>query len=155
MVTVVARERVPLVLMHMQGTPRTMQAEPRYGDVVGEVRAFLAAQAAMAVERGVAADAVILDPGIGFGKNLDHNLELLRNLPLLAALGHPLLVGASRKAFIGKILNAEPADRLEGSLAAAVAAVLGGANILRVHDVRQTVRAARVGDALRYGPHPT
>jgi len=152
MISVIAREQVPVVLMHMLGTPRTMQAEPHYGDVVGEVSAFLAAQADKAVESGVAADAVIIDPGIGFGKTLDHNLELLRSLPVLAALGHPLLVGASRKAFIGKILNAEPGDRLDGSLAAAVAAVLGGANILRVHDVKETVRAARIGDALRYGP---
>jgi dihydropteroate synthase len=155
MMTVVAREKVPVVLMHMQGAPRTMQAEPRYVDVVGEVRAFLAAQAGVAMERGVAAEAVIIDPGIGFGKTPDHNLELLRNLPVLAALGHPLLVGASRKAFIGRILNAEPGDRLEGSLAAAVAAVLGGANILRVHDIRETVRAARIGDALRYGRDPS
>jgi dihydropteroate synthase len=151
-VTVIAREQVPVVLMHMRGKPRTMQVEPHYGQVVGEVRDFLAAQAGKAIEEGVAAEGVILDPGIGFGKTLDHNLELLRDLPALAALGHPLLVGASRKTFIGKILKLEPEDRLEGSLAAAVAAVLGGANILRVHDIKETVRAARIADALRYGP---
>jgi dihydropteroate synthase len=155
MLSVIARERVPVVLMHMQGTPRTMQVEPRYDDVVGEVRDFLAAQLSEALGRGVAQEAVIIDPGIGFGKALEHNLALLRELPALAALGQPLLIGASRKAFIGKILGVDPEDRLEGSLAAAVAAVLGGANILRVHDVKETVRAARVADALRYGPGPS
>jgi dihydropteroate synthase len=155
MIDVIAREQVPVVLMHMQGTPRTMQVEPNYGDVVEEVKQFLTTQAGKAVEGGIPEPGVIIDPGIGFGKTLDHNLKLLRDLPALAALGRPLLVGASRKAFIGKILKEEPADRLEGSLAAAVAAVLGGANILRVHDVKETVRAARIADALRYGPDPS
>jgi dihydropteroate synthase len=154
MAALVAAEKVPLILMHMQGTPRTMQQDPQYRDVVREVRDFLAAQLYAALEAGVAQEAVIVDPGIGFGKTVEHNLELLRGLPALAALGQPLLVGASRKTFIGKILGAEPADRLEGSLAAAVAAVLGGANILRVHDVAETVKAARIADALRFGVHP-
>jgi dihydropteroate synthase len=154
MVKLVAGERVPVVLMHMQGTPRTMQAEPRYGDVVREVRDFLAAQLLQAFDRGVAQDAVIVDPGIGFGKTLQHNLDLLRGLPALAALGQPLLVGASRKAFIGKISGLDADERLEGSLAAAVAAIFNGANLLRVHDVRETVRAARVADAIRYGQGP-
>jgi dihydropteroate synthase len=152
MISVVAREQVPVVLMHMQGTPRTMQAEPRYDDVVREVRDFLAAQLYKALDEGIAQQAVVIDPGIGFGKTLEHNLALLRGLPALAALGQPVLVGASRKAFVGKILDLDPEERLEGSLAAAVAAILNGANILRVHDVRETVRAARVADALRYGP---
>ena len=151
MVSLVAREKVPVVLMHMQGTPRTMQAEPRYADVVREVRDFLAAELYEAMDAGIAAEAIVIDPGIGFGKTLDHNLELLRGLPVLAALGQPLLVGVSRKTFIGKILNCEPDQRLEGSLAAAVAAVLGGANLLRVHDVGETCRAVRVADALRFG----
>jgi dihydropteroate synthase len=150
MISVIVREQVPVVLMHMQGTPRTMQSEPRYHDVVREVRDFLAARLSEAMAGGVARDAVIIDPGIGFGKTLDHNLALLRSLPALAALGQPLLVGASRKTFIGKILGVDPNERLEGSLAAAVAAVLSGANILRVHDVKETVRAARIADALRY-----
>jgi dihydropteroate synthase len=150
MISVVAREQVPVVLMHMQGTPRTMQAEPHYDDVVREVRDFLVAQLYKALDGGIAQEAVVIDPGIGFGKTLEHNLALLRGLPALAALGQPLLVGASRKAFIGKILGLDPGERLEGSLAAAVAAILSGANILRVHDVRETVRAARIADALRY-----
>ncbi|MGH7875067.1 MAG: dihydropteroate synthase, partial [Candidatus Binatia bacterium] len=107
-----------------------------------------------AMDAGIAAERIVLDPGIGFGKTLDHNLQLLRGLPALAALGQPLLVGASRKAFIGKILGLDPQGRLEGSLAVAVAAVLGGANLLRVHDVGETCRAARVADAIRFGFNP-
>ena len=94
---------------------------------------------------------IIIDPGIGFGKTLDHNLTLLRGLPALASMGQPLLVGASRKAFIGKILGSEPDERLEGSLAAAIAAVFGGAHIIRVHDVNETRKAIRVADAIRFG----
>jgi len=151
MVALVAQEKVPVILMHMQGTPRTMQASPQYAAVVREVRDFLAAQLYDAMDAGIAPEAIVLDPGIGFGKTLDHNLQLLRGLPVLAALGQPLLVGVSRKTFIGKILNLEPDQRLEGSLAAAVAAALAGANLLRVHDVGETRRALRVADALRFG----
>ena len=151
LVSLVAAEGVPVILMHMQGKPQTMQSEPRYNDVVREVRDFLAAQLYEAMDAGIAAERIILDPGIGFGKTLEHNLQLLRGLPALAALGQPLLVGASRKAFIGKILDLDPDHRLEGSLAAAVAAVLGGANLLRVHDVAETCRAARMADAIRFG----
>jgi dihydropteroate synthase len=152
MTPLVAVEKVPVVLMHMQGTPRTMQKEPKYDDVTREVRDFLAQQLYEALDAGIAPEAVVLDPGIGFGKSLEHNLQLLRGLPMLAALAQPLLVGVSRKTFIGKILNLDPDDRLEGSLAAGVAAVLGGANILRVHDARETYRAVRVADAIRFGP---
>jgi dihydropteroate synthase len=151
MAALIAAEKVPVVLMHMQGTPRTMQQEPRYTDVVREVRDFLAAQLYEAMDAGIAQDMIVVDPGIGFGKALEHNLQLLRGLPALAALGQALLVGASRKAFIGKILNLEPADRLEGSLAAAVAAALAGANIVRVHDVAETSKAVRIADAIRFG----
>jgi dihydropteroate synthase len=151
MVSLVADAKIPIVLMHMQGKPQTMQTEPRYNDVVREVRDFLAAQLYEAMDGGIAAERIILDPGIGFGKTLEHNLQLLRGLPVLAALGQPLLVGVSRKAFIGKILDVDPDQRLEGSLAAAVAAVLAGASILRVHDVAETRRAARIADAIRFG----
>ena len=99
---------------------------------------------------GIDPEQIIIDPGIGFGKNLDHNLTLLRGLPVLGSLGRPLLVGPSRKTFIGKVLQVGPGDRLEGSLAAAVAAALGGANMIRVHDVGETLRALRVADALRF-----
>jgi len=142
---------VPVVLMHMQGTPRTMQVEPHYQDVTREVRDFLAMQLYEAMDAGIAAESIILDPGIGFGKTIEHNLQLLRGLPALAALGQPLLIGVSRKAFIGKILGLDSADRLEGSLAAAVAAALAGANVVRVHDVAETTKAMRVADAIRFG----
>jgi len=151
MAVLVAAERVPVVLMHMQGKPQTMQAEPRYSNVLGEVQDFLEAQIGVALEAGVERENIIVDPGIGFGKTLDHNLILLRGLPALASMGHPLLVGASRKAFIGKILDAKPDERLEGSLAAAVAAVFGGAHIIRAHDVKETCRVVRVADAIRFG----
>ncbi len=151
MVNLVAAENVPIILMHMTGTPRTMQLEAHYGDVVAEVRNFLATRIDFATERGVKREKIIIDPGIGFGKTTEHNLALLRGLAGLASLGQPLLVGASRKAFIGKILNAVPDERLEGSLAAAVAAVLAGAHMIRAHDVKETLRVIRVADAIRFG----
>jgi len=151
MALLVAAEKVPVVLMHMQGTPQTMQAEPRYTDVLREVQDFLVAQVRFAIEAGVDRENIIIDPGIGFGKTLEHNLTLLRGLPTLASMGQPLLVGASRKTFIGKILRLEPDERLEGSLAAAIAAVFGGAHIIRVHDVNETRKAIRVADAIRFG----
>lgn len=151
MVALAAAEKVPVVLMHMLGTPRTMQTEPRYDDVLREVIDFLAERIQFAARAGIERQNIIVDPGIGFGKTLDHNLTLLKGLPAFAALGQPLLVGASRKAFIGRILGTQPDERLEGSLAAAVAAVMGGADIVRVHDVKETHRAIRVADAIRFG----
>ena len=152
MTALVAREGVPIILMHMQGEPRTMQREPHYVDVVREVREFLAERVLSANQAGIGHEQIIIDPGIGFGKTLTHNLALLKNLQSLKSLEQPLLIGVSRKAFIGKILNAAgPEERLEGSLAAAVAAALTGANILRVHDVSETVCAVRVADAIRLG----
>jgi dihydropteroate synthase len=151
MAVLVAAEKVPVVLMHMQGTPQTMQAEPCYKDVLHEVQDFLTNRVHFAIEAGVERESIIIDPGIGFGKTLDHNLALLRGLPALASTGQPLLVGASRKAFIGKILGVEPEERLEGSLAAAIAAVFGGAHIIRVHDVKETRKAIQVADAIRFG----
>jgi dihydropteroate synthase len=155
MAALVAREGVPVILMHMQGVPQTMQREPHYEDVVREVREFLAERVRSANQAGIAREQIIVDPGIGFGKTLANNLALLKNLHSLNSLAHPLLIGVSRKAFIGRILNAPgPEDRLEGSLAAAVAAALSGANIVRVHDVSETVRALRVTDAIRLGRLP-
>jgi dihydropteroate synthase len=111
----------------------------------------LTAQVHFAIDAGVERENIIIDPGIGFGKTLDHNLTLFRGLRVLASMGQPLLVGASRKTFIGKILGVEPDERLEGSLAAAIAAVFGGAHIIRVHDVKETRKAIRVADAIRFG----
>jgi dihydropteroate synthase len=146
---VAARHGLGLVLMHMRGTPATMQLDTQYDDLVGEVHSYLAAAVARAVAAGVARERILVDPGIGFGKSATGNLELLARLGEFATLGHPILVGTSRKSFIGKILDAEVGDRLEGSLAAAVAAVLAGAHVIRAHDVQATVRAVRIAGAIR------
>jgi dihydropteroate synthase len=140
---VAAAGRVGWVAMHMQGDPVTMQDNPRYGDVVAEVRSFLVARAEAAVAAGV--DEVWIDPGIGFGKAGEHNLSLMRHLRTLAATGFPVVVGTSRKGFLGRLTgDAPPDDRLEASLATAVHAMLNGAAMVRVHDVKATVQAARL-----------
>jgi len=146
---VCARHGAGLALVHMRGTPATMQIAPRYADLLGEVQARLAAAVAQAEAAGVPADAICVDPGIGFGKTVTHNLILLRRLRALRALGKPILVGPSRKSFIGALLGVPPAERLEGTLAACTAAVLAGAHILRVHDVAAVRRAVRVAEAIR------
>jgi len=150
----VAAAGAGLILMHMKGTPRTMQANPHYQDVLAEVREFLGQRLDVAQAYGVAPESVVLDPGIGFGKRLEDNLALLRGLDGLAGLGRPVLVGVSRKSFIGKILNTLPQDRLEGTIAASVLALAVGAHILRVHDVRAVKRAALVADAILTGEAP-
>lgn len=136
MLPTVAEAGAGLVLMHMQGTPQTMQQAPRYRSVVDEVRRFLRARLRAAVRAGVSEEQILLDPGIGFGKNLKHNLALLARLEALRALGRPLLVGVSRKAFIGEVLGRRLDDRLMGTAAAVAAAVSHGAKAVRVHDVR-------------------
>ena len=139
-----------LCLMHMQGEPCTMQKEPRYDDVTEEVKEFLQDRAQAALAAGVPRDRIVLDPGFGFGKNLEHNLTLLRRLPELAALGYPLLVGLSRKSMIGTLLGGKPAEeRVQGSVAAAVIAVQNGASIVRVHDVASTAEALKIAVAAR------
>lgn len=148
MAGVAAKSGGPVVLMHMKGTPRDMQDNPEYDSLMGEIISFLDERALAAIEAGVAPENIIVDPGIGFGKTLDHNLEILRRLPELKSLGYPILVGASRKAFIGAILGTEPDDRIEGTVAAVTAAVMNGASIVRVHDVKEMARAARVADAI-------
>jgi dihydropteroate synthase len=148
MLDVAARSGAGLILMHMKGTPRTMQLSPHYGDVLAEVKAFLRERIEAAVAAGVKRESLIIDPGIGFGKRLEHNLVLLRNIPSLTELGRPVLVGISRKSFIGHILNLEARERLEGTVAAAVLSVAGGASFLRVHDVRAVSRAVAVAEAI-------
>lgn len=140
-----------VVLMHMQGDPQTMQAEPAYDDVVAEVTDFLAERAAAAMAAGVARERIWLDPGIGFGKHmLRHNLPLIAGLDRLCALGFPVLLGVSRKRFIGALDREAPPDqRLGGSIAAALAGVAAGAKAVRVHDVRETVQAVRVWQAIQ------
>jgi len=138
-----------VVLMHMRGTPATMQRDPRYADVVDDVRSALATRVDAAARSGVAREAVAIDPGIGFGKTLEHNLRLIARLDALSELGRPVLVGLSRKSFIEKLLGLPLEERLEAGLAAAAIAVFCGARIVRTHDVRASVRAVRMAGALR------
>jgi dihydropteroate synthase len=138
-----------VVLMHMQGTPRTMQDDPRYGDVLAEVAAFLASRADAAREAGIDPAAICVDPGIGFGKRLEHNLALLAGVPRLAALGYPVLVGASRKRFLADLLGPIPAaERDVASTAAHVLAIAGGASVIRTHNVVAGLQTARVAGAI-------
>jgi dihydropteroate synthase len=152
MAALAAAQNVPLILMHLPGPPRDLPAEPVYGDVVADVLAFFRRQVAHAESQGVGRSQLWLDPGLGFGKTAAHNLELLRRLPELAALGLPLLVGASRKKFLGRILGADdPNDRKEGTAAAVALSIAGGASMVRVHDVRAMARVAKVSDAIVHG----
>ena len=152
MVSLVVSAKAGVVVMHMLGNPKTMQEHPQYADVVGEVKAFLADRIVALRTAGVRPESIAVDPGFGFGKTVEHNLALLRGLGELASLGHPVVVGLSRKSFIGKLGAGEGGERLPGSIAAATLAVSKGANVVRVHDVRETVRAMRVADALLRGP---
>jgi dihydropteroate synthase len=149
---VVARSNVAAILMHMQGEPTTMQAAPAYDDVVGEVEAFLAARLAIAESAGIPRARLAIDPGIGFGKTLEHNLLLLRATRRLKRLGAAVVVGVSRKSFIAHLSKGEPPkQRLAGSLAAALAALARGADVLRVHDVAASVQAIAVWRAIEQG----
>jgi dihydropteroate synthase len=143
----VAERGVDCCLMHMLGTPRTMQQDPRYDDVVSEVKAFLEQRLAYAVGEGVAEERVMLDPGIGFGKTVEHNLELIRRLDEIVALGRPVVFGVSRKSFLGKLTGREVGERVVATAAANVLALERGASIFRVHDVPETVDALTVAAA--------
>ena len=142
------------VLMHMLGEPRTMQADPRYEDVVSEVKAFLEERLAFAVAEGVPEEHVWLDPGIGFGKTLDHNLELLARLDEIVALGRPLVIGTSRKSFLGRLTGREAGERLPGTIATNVLALAAGASVFRVHDVAEVADALAVARAALAGRGP-
>jgi dihydropteroate synthase len=143
----VADRGVDCCLMHMLGEPRTMQADPRYDDVVDEVKAFLEARMAAAIREGVAEDRIQLDPGIGFGKTLAHNLELLRRIDEIVALGRPVVLGTSRKTFIGRLTGRDVTERVYGTLATNVLALERGARVFRVHDVAATADALVVAAA--------
>jgi dihydropteroate synthase len=155
MVEVVAEIGCPICLMHMQGEPRTMQDEPHYDDVVGEVLRFLEERMAFALARGVGEDQIMIDPGIGFGKTVEHNLALLRDLHRFSELGRPVVLGASRKRFLGAILGAEPGDRGVGTVATTVIGVLAGAHVFRVHEVKANFEAMRVALAVLEGTAAT
>ena len=149
MLPTVAGLRVPLVLMHIRGTPQTMQKLTDYQDLIGEIYQFLESQISVAIAFGIDRSRIIIDPGIGFAKNYDQNLEIFRRLPVFRSLNCPILVGPSRKSFIGRILNQpDPKSRLWGTAAACCAAIAGGADILRVHDVKEMQDVCRVADAL-------
>ena len=148
MASLVAERGCPVCLMHMLGEPRTMQGDPRYDDVVGEVIAFLEQRLSAALAAGVREEQVLLDPGIGFGKTLAHNLLLLAHLDRVVALGRPVVLGASRKRFIGALLGAAPLERAVGTVATTVLGLAHGAAIVRVHDVHANVEALRVAQAI-------
>jgi dihydropteroate synthase len=147
MAGLVASSGAGCCLMHMLGEPQTMQDDPVYADVVDDVKAFLEERLSFAVSEGVPEDKIWLDPGIGFGKTIYHNLELLRRLDEIVAIGRPIVIGTSRKSFIGKITGREPQDRVAGTIATNVMAFERGASIFRVHDVRETVDALAVAVA--------
>lgn len=154
MLSTVAKLGVPIVLMHIRGTPKTMQTLTDYEDLIGEMLQFLEARLQAAIAAGIDRSQIIIDPGIGFAKKAAQNLEILRQLPAFRALGCPILVGVSRKSFIGQILNEpDPQSRVWGTAAACVSAIVGGTDILRVHDVLEMHDACRVADAI-WRPYP-
>lgn len=152
MMELIAELKPTVVIMHMQGTPQTMQINPTYEDCVREIAEFLKQQADAAIKAGLPKERIIVDPGIGFGKTVEHNLEILRRLREIKALGFPVLIGTSRKSFIGKILGIEvPAERVWGTAATVAIAIANGADIIRVHDVHEMVQVIRMTDAIMRG----
>jgi dihydropteroate synthase len=151
MIWVAAEAGVPVILMHMQGTPRDMQANPTYENLIPEILDFLKSAMDRGVAGGIRKDMIIVDPGIGFGKTFDHNLQIIRELSQFKALERPILLGPSNKAFIGHILDKEPHDRDTGSMAVVAAGVLNGAHIVRVHNVKKTMETVKMIDAIQRG----
>lgn len=155
MIKLVAERGVPVVIMHMQGTPGDMQNNPAYDDVVGDITAFMRSRAELAIEAGVEREKIILDPGIGFGKTVEHNLEIIRRLAEFKSLGYPLMLGTSRKSFIGAVLDRPADERLMGSAATVAFAIARGVDIVRVHDVKEMVEVVKMADAVaRRGGKP-
>ena len=148
MVEVAATAKVPLILMHMQGTPRTMQVEPHYGSLFSEIIAFLEERIQFACAEGVSRERIIVDPGIGFGKTVNHNLLLIKHLDILATLGLPILLGTSRKSFIGAVLDKEVTEREPGTWATVCAGIIKGAHIIRIHEVAICRQLADMTDAI-------
>jgi len=147
---VIAYHKVPVVIMHIKGTPKDMQQNPVYEALIPEIMEYLSEGIQIAAKSGITEDKIIIDPGIGFGKTFEHNLDIIHNLRTFASLGKPILIGPSRKAFIGKILgDVPPADRREGTAAAVAISIFNGANIVRVHDVKEMVHVAKVADAIK------
>ncbi|MBN1850000.1 MAG: dihydropteroate synthase [Deltaproteobacteria bacterium] len=142
---------VPVIIMHMKGTPADMQRNPVYGNLIPEIISFLRDALDAAIRGGIREEMLIIDPGIGFGKTFDHNLEIIRDLTKFKELGSPILLGSSRKAFIGHIINREPSDRDTGTMATVAAGVLNGAHIVRVHNVKMAVETVQMMDAIKRG----
>jgi dihydropteroate synthase len=148
MARVAAKAGCPIILMHMKGIPADMQRNPVYGSLIDEILSFLEGSIDVATEAGIDADKIIIDPGIGFGKTLSDNLQIINRADEFKVLGKPLLIGPSRKSFIGEILGDKEEDRLEGTLAACTLAMARGVHIIRVHDVKEAARAAKISDAI-------
>jgi len=145
---IIAKYKAGAIIMHMRGKPYNMQNNPRYTSLLNEITVFLSRQIAGALDAGIAAENIAVDPGIGFGKTVEHNLEIIKKLSELKVLGRPIVIGPSRKSFIGKILKAKPQERLSGTISAAVLGANNGANILRVHDVSEVAKAVRIAEAI-------
>lgn len=148
MKNVVARYQTPVIIMHIKGEPKNMQIAPYYDDVMGEISGYLEESIRRAVTAGIRKENIIIDPGIGFGKRLEDNFEIIRRLSELKRLGCPILVGPSRKSFLGKVLNLPPSERLEGTITAVAVAIQNGADIVRVHDVKSISRVCQIADFL-------
>lgn len=148
MASVVAEAGVPVVLMHMRGTPGDMQLDPHYDSLISEISSFLETRIQVAVDAGISPDQIVVDPGIGFGKTVAHNLEIIRQLGQLKSLGKPILIGTSKKSFIGKVLDLPADDRLEGTAATVAVAIANGADVVRVHAVKEMARVVRMTDAI-------
>ncbi|HLG28828.1 MAG TPA: dihydropteroate synthase, partial [Candidatus Brocadiales bacterium] len=146
---VCAKNKVGVILMHMRGTPVTMQKDVKYADLISEIFNHLQDRVSLAVKAGIKKDRIAVDPGIGFGKGAEDNLKIIKRLSEFKSIGRPVVLGTSRKSFIGKILNLDVKDRLEGSIAAVAAGILNGASIVRVHDVKKTRMAADMADAVK------
>jgi dihydropteroate synthase len=152
MADIVARHNVPVIIMHIKGTPRNMQVNPVYNALIPEIMDYLGGAIRLAVDSGIRKEKIIIDPGIGFGKTCAHNLEIIRELHEFTSVGNPILIGPSRKAFIGRILgDVAAAGRLEGTAAAVAIAITNGANIVRVHDVKEMVKVVKLADAIKRG----
>jgi len=151
---VASKYKVPVIIMHIKGTPKDMQKNPQYDALIPEITEYLRGSIVLAKQAGVEENMIIIDPGIGFGKLLDHNLQIIKNLKEFTQLGKPILIGVSRKSFIGKILNdASPSERLEGTASSVAISVINGANIVRVHDVGLMSKVVKVADAIKFGSY--
>tara|TARA_B100000073_G_scaffold290490_1_gene253226 strand:+ start:383 stop:1168 length:786 start_codon:yes stop_codon:yes gene_type:complete len=148
MATLLAKNDIPVIIMHIQGKPKTMQQKISYNDLINDIKQYFEKRCDYAIKSGIKKNNIILDPGIGFGKTFSHNYKLLKNLKIFKNMSYPLLIGPSRKAFIGDALNLPPHERVEGTIATVVAGILNGANIVRVHDVKENKRAVTVTEKI-------